>query len=184
MQTLCPALPCRRGPGSGHPGKQPLQTGSPRLSLFTQHTGRLPCEQRGGECQGGGAPCLDLPSLLGRAVGAPPLCRQAPGRAGGKQHSLSFHPRTAPGTLQLTPPPRASWGPYERAQKRICPSPLTDTQPAGRAHGHLSSRLWRGQVCGTPVGRGPAPLSHDSADRPHREPPSPSPETFLVKTTT
>lgn len=54
-------------------------------------------------------------------------------------------------------------------------------QPAGRAHGDLSSRLWRGQACGTPVGRGPAPLSHDSADRPHREPRSPSPETLLVK---
>ena len=132
----------------------------------------------------GGLPAWTSPPCWGTLWGPRPSAGRP--QAGLEENNTAspFIPEQSPGTLQLTPLPRASWGPYERAQKRICPSPLTDTQPAGRAHGHLSSRLWRGQVCGTPVGRGPAPLSHDSADRPHREPPSPSPETFLVKTTT
>lgn len=179
-QALCPALPCRRGPGSGHPGRQPLQTGPPRLSLFTQHTGRLPCEQRGGECQGEGGSPLGPPFPAGACCGGPTPLRAGP-RPGGKQHSLSFPARTAPWNPIAHSAAQGLLGPVQKGPAAHLSLTSHRHQPAGRAHGDLSSRLWRGQACGTPVGRGPAPLSHDSADRPHREPRSPSPETLLVK---
>lgn len=129
-QAVCPALPCRRGPGSGHPGRQPLQTGPPRLSLFTQHTGRLPCEQRGGECQGEGGSPLGPPFPAGACCGGPTPLRAGP-RPGGKQHSLSFPPRTAPWNPIAHSPAQGLLGPVQKGPAAICPSPLTDTSLQG-----------------------------------------------------
>ena len=138
-------MPCQRGLGSGHSGKQ---TGPPGLRLLTQRTGRPPCEQRGGECQGEGGSPLEPPLPAGACCGGPAPLRAGPRKTTQPVLSSQNSPPEPCSSLRRS---RASWGPYERAQQHICPSPLTDTQPAGRAHGHLSSRLWRGQACGLPL---------------------------------
>lgn len=148
MQTLCPALPCRRGPGSGHPGKQPLQTGPPRLSLFTQHTGRLPCEQRGGECQGEGGSLLGPPLPAGACCGGP-----APLQAGPRQgwrkttQPLLSSQNSPPGpcsSLRCPGPPGApTKGPRSASVPHLSPTPslqggLTATCPPGCGGGRCA----------------------------------------------
>lgn len=176
-QAVCPALPCRRGPGSGHPGRQPLQTGPPRLSLFTQHTGRLPCEQRGGECQGEGGSPLGPPFPAGACCGGPTPLRAGP-RPGGKQHSLSFPPRTAPWNPIAHSAAQGLLGPVQKGPAAICPSPLTDTSlqggltvtcPPGCGGGRRAGPSWAGP--GSPQPRLCRQASQGAALSVPREPP-------------
>ena len=156
-QALRPALPCRRGPGSGHAAKQPLHTGPPDLRLLTQRTDDRPVSREEASAREGVLPARTSPPHWGVLWGPGPLCGQALA-AGGKQHGPSFPLRMAlrmPAAHSATPVPPGTptKGPSSASVPHLSPA----SQPAGRAHGDLSSRLWRGQASGTPAGRARLP---------------------------
>lgn len=170
VASPCPALLPPERPRVGPSGKQ---TGPPGLSLLTQSTGRIAPVSRERRVPGeGGSPARNLPPRRGVLLWGPAPC----GQAWRKTTASPFLPEQPPGTLQLTsvtpgPPGAPTKGPSSTS---VLTSSLTPSLQGG-----LTATCPPGcGGAGVILLVGPGSPWPQPADRPHSEPPSPSPETF------
>ena len=171
-QALRPALPCRRGPGSGHAAKQPLHTGPPDLRLLTQRTDDRPVSREEASAREGVLPARTSPPHWGVLWGPRPLC--------GRLWPLEENNMAPPflsgwpsGSLQLTLPLQGLLGPLRKGPAAHLS--LTSHPPASLQGGLTVTcppGCGEGRRLGPQLG-GPGSPGHDSADRPHRASPSP-----------